>query len=466
MLVMIGLLLMVVCTVSDGHIGPQILSQPSMFRSHIGDDVILPCNVTKLSDVVLLWKQGSRIIFAGDIKVRRDDRFALDGTNLHIYHLSEKDDGEYTCELETKDKHNPKWITHKVLVLQKPQIVTSSSHANLTVIRGSSVVLNCGATGNPRPSIVWNKRNRDMAGLEHTISDNGSSLYLHNITTAHAGSYTCTADNGVGNPVTEEVLLTVLYPPVARAEIQTVLGGEGCLVDVVCQVEGFPWPTVHWYQGTMKLVPTNNIRVSNIGTRYQLSFIRFSFHDGDSLELSCVASSSLGSSEANFIIIGTSGTPVVSPNVTEVEVGKYLMEWTTPSFAEIVEHALVYKQVKDDQSLLTYGETKLKIPNMGVQKRDCSSRNVPFKHKFSFVLDKLEPVTKYQVRISARNQHGWSDISEPIVFKTSQFLVHPPQESPMLPLSGANIIFEETTFSLNLMMLTLSLFYVCAINIF
>ena len=72
------------------------------------------------------------------------------------------------------------------------------------------------------------------------------------------------------------------------------------------------------------------------------------------------------------------------------------MEWTTPSFAEIVEHALVYKQVKvkvsssilyssvffkilfewtiiqDDQSLLTYGETKLKIPNMGVQKRDCS----------------------------------------------------------------------------------------------
>ena len=36
----------------------------------------------------------------------------------------------------------------------------------------------------------------------------------------------------------------------------------------------------------------------------------------------------------------------------------------------------------------------------------------------------------------------------------------------MLPLSGANIIFEETTFSVNLMMLTLSLFYVCAINIF
>ena len=30
----------------------------------------------------------------------------------------------------------------------------------------------------------------------------------------------------------------VADPPVARAEIDTVLGGEGCLVDVVCQVEG------------------------------------------------------------------------------------------------------------------------------------------------------------------------------------------------------------------------------------
>ena len=47
-----------------------------------------------------------------------------------------------------------------------------------------------------------------------------------------------------------------------------------------------------------------------------------------------------------ILISGTSGVPVISSNVTEVESGKYQILWSTPSFAEIVEHALVYKQVK------------------------------------------------------------------------------------------------------------------------
>ena len=60
---------------TDGHAGPTILTEPGLFRSHVGSNVILPCNISRLGDLVLLWKQGSRIIFAGDIKVRRDERF-------------------------------------------------------------------------------------------------------------------------------------------------------------------------------------------------------------------------------------------------------------------------------------------------------------------------------------------------------------------------------------------------------
>ena len=39
--------------------------------------VRLPCNVTVLPDSVLVWKQGSRVIFAGGLRVRRDQRFQL-----------------------------------------------------------------------------------------------------------------------------------------------------------------------------------------------------------------------------------------------------------------------------------------------------------------------------------------------------------------------------------------------------
>ena len=37
---------------------------------------------------------------------------------------------------------------------------------------------------------------------------------------------------------------------------------------------GFPAPTVMWYRGTMKLVPTNNIVIVTTGRRNKLTFIR------------------------------------------------------------------------------------------------------------------------------------------------------------------------------------------------
>ena len=41
-------------------------------------------------------------------------------------------------------------------------------------------------------------------------SEDQQTLHLDNVTISHAGRYTCTADNGVGDPVTEHVLITVL----------------------------------------------------------------------------------------------------------------------------------------------------------------------------------------------------------------------------------------------------------------
>jgi len=435
--------------VSDGHTGPQILSQPTVYRVHLGSQLKLSCNVSQLSDSVLLWKQGSRIIYAGEIKVRRDDRFAKVGNNLIINGILTKDDGDFTCEVETKDKNNPQWITHKVVVLQKPQIVTSHDQANLTVIKGSSLTLKCEATGNPRPSIIWSKHNRDLEGVEHRLSADGQTIELENMTISHGGRYTCTADNGVGDPVTEQLHVTVLYPPSTKPERRTILGGEGCSVELICQVEGFPIPSVHWYQGTMKLVPNNNIRMVTRGMRNVLTIVKFSFQERDRLDYTCTAVSDLGSSEANFTITGAPGTPRISHNITEVDISKYKFNWLTPSFTNILEHLLIYKQVKDKKtpSLLTYGENKLNIPNMEVFTLQCNRRHQPFQHKFEFILDKLEPLTQYQVILKARNKHGWSQLSNSVVFKTSQYLIQPPQESQILPLSGAES-YREKYFSI------------------
>ena len=99
----------------------------------------------------------------------------IDGPNLRIVSVHEKDDGEYTCEVETKDRNNPKSITHKLLVLQRPKISMSYSHHKLKVIKGSSVVLDCAASGNPPPIILWTKQHTDLAGLDHSLRNNNTN---------------------------------------------------------------------------------------------------------------------------------------------------------------------------------------------------------------------------------------------------------------------------------------------------
>lgn len=433
------LLSTVTLIVSDGGTMPDILSSPGIFRVQVGSSLTLPCNTTNLGDLVLLWRQGSRIIFAGDIKVRRDSRFTKEGHSMTISLVQGKDNGEYTCEVETKDRNNPKSVVHKIVVLQRPQIETSSSQHNLTVIKGSSVELNCAASGNPSPSIVWTKRNRDLGGLKHRLSQNGRKLHLANITINHAGRYTCTADNGVGNPVSEDITVKVLYPPSAIAERAEVLGGDDCYVELVCNAYGFPEPSVMWYHGTMKLVPTNNINIVSTGTRNKIIFLRFSFSDSSREQLTCLASSPLGSGMANFTVIGIPGQPVFTSNVSEVEPSRFHLHWLTPTYSNILEQSLTYKQVKDKNSpeLLTYGENKLKIANMQKQKLNCTYRAAPEQLQFNFLLDKLEPGTRYEARIAARNKHGWGEASLPITFKTSHYTGQPPQESQILPLSSS-----------------------------
>lgn len=65
--------------------------------------------------------------------------------------------------------------------------------------KGDKVSLECMADGNPTPSITWTKR-----------SDNSPVSFPLTITgKVNNGLYRCTAQNGVGSPVTEEVSIIV-----------------------------------------------------------------------------------------------------------------------------------------------------------------------------------------------------------------------------------------------------------------
>ncbi|XP_026685068.1 lachesin-like, partial [Diaphorina citri] len=86
--------------------------------------------------------------------------------------------------------------------------VTSPSNGQLTVRKGGTITLECKASGNPVPSIIWSKKDSSLPSGEKSLE--GFSITLEKVDRHQAGVYQCTATNGVGDPVTVDMTLEVL----------------------------------------------------------------------------------------------------------------------------------------------------------------------------------------------------------------------------------------------------------------
>lgn len=135
-------------------------------------------------------------------------------------------------------------------------------NGQVTARKGSTVTLECKASGNPVPTIYWFKKDV-YSGPTH-LSDS-STLILENVDRHHAGVYQCSADNGVKERVSMDIQLTILCkclinrlifafskaylhllqlqyastaPPEITVEKAWVHAAEGYDIELVCVVHG------------------------------------------------------------------------------------------------------------------------------------------------------------------------------------------------------------------------------------
>lgn len=112
------------------------------------------------------------------------------------------------------------------------------------VEKEGSVTLQCNVDAKPRVSSVrWMRNDRFIAtSFTHTIN---------RVTLQDAGKYTCTADNGLGQVGTGELMLDVQFPPLVTIEGQVITrqrdAEEGGSINIQCNVTANPPPiTVEW----------------------------------------------------------------------------------------------------------------------------------------------------------------------------------------------------------------------------
>ena len=111
---------------------------------------------------------------------------------------------------------------------------------NMVSNQGNNITFICTAFGGPDNIFQW-KMNGNTIG-------NDSILELIDIDTSSGGSYTCTVSNAAGSGSASTTLYVAPYI-VTPLEEQT-LTTNGSNVNISCDADGFPSPTVSWVDMT------------------------------------------------------------------------------------------------------------------------------------------------------------------------------------------------------------------------
>jgi len=187
-------------------LAPFIVSPPvSMLVNETGAASFL-CEVKGNPEPQVTWlKQNSTLL--------PDKRVVQSRGSLVITDVTPQDSGVYTCLARNifgvMTSSATLTVQVRPLITQKP--------SSVIVEEGQNVSLLCKATGQPEPTIMWNKM------LGQVLRSKNGKLIIHGVTKADGGTYTCSARNVVGQDSAAAQLIVIdslkftLTPPLKVA---------------------------------------------------------------------------------------------------------------------------------------------------------------------------------------------------------------------------------------------------------
>ncbi|XP_078379846.1 uncharacterized protein LOC144662792 isoform X2 [Oculina patagonica] len=164
--------------------------------------------------------------------------------SMTIFAVHRSQSGRYKFEVETLSNNKLGRLSSIVNVSVQFAANLTNVSRDHTVREGSNIQLFCEASGEPTPNITWTRVLEDGSNSE--VLHNRSNWDFLNINRTASGTYRCTADNGIRNPVSHKVKVNVTYPAkiVKLASEYEVAAQQGASLH--CQAEGNPQPTYTW----------------------------------------------------------------------------------------------------------------------------------------------------------------------------------------------------------------------------
>ncbi|KAG7230562.1 hypothetical protein INR49_025278 [Caranx melampygus] len=248
----------------------------------------LECKATGSPLPAITWYKDGRPLTsaAGVMMLKR-------GQVLEIERAQLSDAGMYRCV--AVNLAGVAEIFHNLQVYVPP--VISSRGGTVTVVVNEAARLECEATGVPQPSLTWLKDGSPVASVSHGIQvlSGGRVLSLSSAQVSDTGRYTCVAVNA-GGEQSREYDLHVYVPPNIKGEEVNATVMLGRPVELHCQSDAIPPPTLSWRKDGRPLFRKPGLTVSVDGSLLKVDSAQVQ----DSGRYTCEATNVAGKTEKNY----------------------------------------------------------------------------------------------------------------------------------------------------------------------
>uniref|UniRef100_A0A674IMN9 Hemicentin-1 n=1 Tax=Terrapene triunguis TaxID=2587831 RepID=A0A674IMN9_9SAUR len=278
---------------------PIIQHGQQIFSTIEGIPVTLPCKASGVPKPSIVWSKKGELIPPRNMKFSAGS----DGS-LYVVSPGGEETGEYMCTATNAAGYATRKVQLTVYV--KPRVSrpgnqqggTYDKPIEISVTAGEDVTLPCEVKSLPPPIITWAKEMQLISPFSprHTFLPSGS-MKITETRVSDSGMYICVATNIAGN-VTQSVKLNVYVPPKIQRGPRVMKVQVGHRVDIPCNAQGIPPPTVTWFKGRNTMLIDGGQYISNPDGTLSISKVQLS----DSGIYKCVASNIVGSDELEITI--------------------------------------------------------------------------------------------------------------------------------------------------------------------
>uniref|UniRef100_A0A182M4Q6 Ig-like domain-containing protein n=1 Tax=Anopheles culicifacies TaxID=139723 RepID=A0A182M4Q6_9DIPT len=390
--------------VSDNALlGTNLLTKDYIEQARASEQVTLKCEVSNpTSNTIIMWYYNQKIIFQHKNKLTPDPRYSLNPDfSLQIDNVQLADEGVYSCQVL------PNKMSVKIeLQLLTPPRDVHIMHGNKIIHdkievhqRDRKFILLCSAGGHPAPLITWSHKGRHLDeenSRQIGIVLRKEFLDIHEVKLQHAGDYECMAQNGIGDPVSVTVTVSVKGSPIIHKHTSYINSAIGENVELVCLYDSNPAPRkIQWLrddevvqQSAGQTTITNDHHNHHNRTRLTIRNLQ----QKDLKAYYCKIENELGDATSKTIVgLQPGGAHLIYSNVSD---GLLHTWWKIHSIQQISEMQVLYR-----------GENTKYTP---VTAEISSHDQNPDGYTWTIRKSVRLPEGEWFVTARARNTEGWS----------------------------------------------------------